>query len=396
MKKKSISDISVKGKRVFLRVDFNVPLDGAQITDDTRIRATLPSIRYLIEEGAKIICATHLGRPKSDKDKKYSVKPVAERLSQLLGKEVKFLGELIGTQVENAKAQLNEGEILMLENLRFHPGETENDEDFARELAKGINVYINDAFGASHRAHASIQKITEFVPVAAAGFLLKKEIDFLSLATENPPQHYTLILGGAKVSDKIPIIINLMEKAQKIMIGGAMAYTFLKAKGINVGNSLVENDCLDQCKDIIKTAEEKKIKLLLPIDHVAAMKIEPEVTIRMVKKGKDIPEDMMGLDIGFETIELYSNELKDAELIVWNGPMGVFEIENFAAGTLEIAKAVAKSKAIIIIGGGDSISAVNKAGVADRISHLSTGGGASLEFLSGLKLPGIESLSEAE
>ncbi len=381
---------------MFLRVDFNVPLDGAQITDDTRIRSTLPSIRYLIEEGAKIICATHLGRPKSDKDKKYSVKPVADRLSQLIGKEVKFIGELIGSQVENAKSQLNEGEILMLENLRFHPGETENDEEFARELAKGINVYINDAFGASHRAHASIQKITEFVPVAAAGFLLKKEIDFLSLATENPPQPYTLILGGAKVSDKIPIINNLMEKAQKIMIGGAMAYTFLKAKGINVGNSLVENDYLDQCRDIIKTAEEKKIKLLLPVDHVAAMKIEPEVTIRMVKKGKDIPEEMMGLDIGFETIELYSNELKDAELIVWNGPMGVFEIENFAAGTLEIAKAVAKSKAIIIIGGGDSISAVNKAGVADRISHLSTGGGASLEFLSGLKLPGIESLSEAE
>jgi len=397
MKKKSITEIEVKGKRVFLRVDFNVPLDSQQhITDDTRIQATLPTIRYLIEQGARIICASHLGRPKSEKDKQYSLKPVIDYLSKLLHQEVKFNGELTGPNVEAIKNQLKDGEIFMLENVRFNPKETENDENFARELAMGIQVYINDAFGASHRAHASIQKITEFVPVAASGFLLKKEIDFLGLATFNPPKNYTLILGGAKVSDKIPIITNLMEKANKILIGGAMAYTFLKAKGINVGNSLVENDSIPQCLEILKTAEQKNIKFFLPIDHVAAVKIEPEVTIRMIKKGRDIPPDMMGLDIGFDTIELYKNELKDSELIVWNGPMGVFEIENFSAGTIEIAHGVANSKAITIVGGGDSISAINKANVADHISHLSTGGGASLEFLSGLKLPGIESLTDTE
>lgn len=396
MKKISITEIPVKGKRVFVRVDFNVPLNKIQeVTDDTRIKASLPTLRYLVDEGAKILCASHLGRPKGEKKPKFSLKPVAERLSQLLNREVKFAGETIGTEVESLKSQLKDGDILLLENLRFNPGETENDEQFAKELARNIDVYINDAFGASHRAHASIQKITEFVPAAGAGFLLKKEIDFLNMATENPPKHYTVILGGAKVSDKIPVISNLLEKAQKILIGGAMAYTFLRAKMVDVGNSIVEDDFIPVCKDIIKKAEEKNIKLLLPIDHVAAIKVEPEVTIRMIKKGKDIPENMMGLDIGFDTIELYCRELKDAELIVWNGPMGVFEIENFAAGTMEIAKAVAESSATTIIGGGDSVSAINKAGVADKITHISTGGGASLEFLSGKKLPGIESLSEA-
>ncbi|NIM12505.1 MAG: phosphoglycerate kinase [Candidatus Aminicenantes bacterium] len=396
MKKISLSEMSVKGKRVFVRVDFNVPLNEKQeVTDDTRIKASLPTLRYLVDEGAKILCASHLGRPKGEKKPEFSLKPVAERLSQLLNREVKFAGETIGPEVESLKAQLKDGDILLLENLRFNPGETENDEQFAKELARNIDIYINDAFGASHRAHASIQKITEFVPVAGAGFLLKKEIDFLNMATENPPKNYTVLLGGAKVSDKIPVITNLLEKAQKILIGGAMAHTFLRAKGFDVGNSIVEDDFIAVCKDIIKKAEEKNIKLLLPIDHVAAIKIEPEVTIRMIKKGKDIPENMMGLDIGFETIELYCQELKDAELIVWNGPMGVFEIENFAAGTMEIAKAVAESSATTIIGGGDSVSAINKAGVADKVTHISTGGGASLEFLSGKKLPGIESLSEA-
>ncbi|MGD2085030.1 MAG: phosphoglycerate kinase [Candidatus Aminicenantes bacterium] len=395
MKKKSLNDVNVKSKRVFLRVDFNVPLDDQQeITDDTRIKASLPTLRHLMEEGAKIVCASHLGRPKGEEIPELSLKPVAVRLSELLDQEVIFTGEITGPEIDSCKSQLQEGQILLLENLRFHPGETKNDQQLARELAKDIDIYVNDAFGACHRAHASIQKITELVPVAAAGFLLQKEIDFLSLATENPPPNYSVILGGAKVSDKIPVITNLLDKAQKVLIGGAMAYTFLKAKNENVGNSKVEVDFIDTCKDILKKAEEKQVKLLLPIDHVAAIKIEPEVTIRMIKKGKEIPENMMGLDIGFDTINLYKEELADAELIVWNGPMGVFEIENFAAGTEEIAKAVAASSATTIVGGGDSVAAVHKAGVAEKITHISTGGGASLEFLSGEKLPGIEALSD--
>jgi 3-phosphoglycerate kinase len=395
MKKKSLNDINVKGKRVFLRVDFNVPLDDQQeITDDTRIKASLPTLRHLVDEGAKIVCASHLGRPKGEAIAELSLKPVAKRLSELLDQEVIFTGEVIGPGIGSLKSRLKEGQILLLENLRFHPGETKNDRQFAGELAKNIDIYINDAFGACHRAHASVQKITELVPVAAAGFLLQKEIDFLGMATENPPANYYVILGGAKVSDKIPVINNLLDKAQKILIGGAMAYTFLKAKNESVGNSKVETDFIDTCKDILKKAGEKQVKLLLPIDHVAAVKIEPEVTIRMIKKGKEIPGNMMGLDIGFDTIYLYKEELADAELIVWNGPMGVFEIENFAAGTEEIAKAVAESSAITIVGGGDSVAAVHKAGVAEKITHISTGGGASLEFLSGKKLPGIESLAD--
>ncbi|MFC2146231.1 phosphoglycerate kinase [Acidobacteriota bacterium] len=395
MKKKSLNDITVKGKRVFLRVDFNVPLnEQLEITDDTRIKASLPTLRHLMGEGAKIVCASHLGRPKGEEIPEFSLKPVAKRLSELLDQEIIFTGEIIGPGIDSLKSRLKEGQILLLENLRFHPGETKNDRQYAGELAKDIDIYINDAFGACHRAHASIQKITELVPVAAAGFLLQKEIDFLGMATENPPANYCVILGGAKVSDKIPVITNLLDKAQKILIGGAMAYTFLKAKNENVGNSRVETDFIVTCKEIMKKAEEKQVKLLLPIDHVAAIKIEPEVTIRMIKKGKEIPEHMMGLDIGFDTIYLYKEELADAELIFWNGPMGVFEIENFAAGTEEIAKAVAASSATTIVGGGDSVAAVHKSGVAEKITHISTGGGASLEFLSGKKLPGIESLSD--
>jgi 3-phosphoglycerate kinase len=396
MKKKSINDITVMGKRVFLRVDFNVPLDERlQITDDTRIKAALPTLRHLIAGGAKIVCASHLGRPKGEKNPEYSLKPVVKRLSELLNQEVSFNGETIGPEIDALKSQLKEGQVLLLENLRFHPGETVNDRQYAGELAKDINVYVNDAFGASHRAHASIQKITELVPISVSGLLLQKEIDFLSMATENPPKKYFVILGGAKVSDKIPVITNLLDKAQKILIGGAMAYTFLKAKAEHIGNSRVEIDFINICKDILEEAEKKQVKLLLPIDHVAAIKIEPEVTIRMVKKGKEIPENMMGLDIGFDTINLYKEELKGAELIVWNGPMGVFEIPNFAAGTEEIAKAVADSSGTTIVGGGDSVAAIHQAGVAEKIAHISTGGGASLEFLSGKKLPGIESLPDA-
>jgi 3-phosphoglycerate kinase len=396
MNKLSITDVPVKEKRVFVRVDFNVPLDDqGVVTDDTRIRASLPTLRYLKEQGAKILCASHLGRPKGEKSPKYSLKPAADRLRELIGGNVLFTGETIGPEIQETATGMKPGDILVLENLRFHPGETENSEDFAKALATDIDVYINDAFGSSHRAHASIQKITQLAPAAAAGFLLKKEIDFLGMAVHNPPENYFAILGGFKVPDKIPVIHNLMEKARKILIGGAMAYTFLKAKGIDVGNSVVQNDFIDTCKDILKKAEEKGVQILLPIDHVAAIKIEPEVTIRMIKRGATIPHEMMGLDIGFDTIDLYIKELQDAQLIVWNGPMGVFEIETFASGTMEIAKALAQSSATTIIGGGDSVSAVNKAGVAGKISHISTGGGASLEFLGGKNLPGIDSLTDA-
>jgi phosphoglycerate kinase len=396
MNKLSITDVAVKGKHVFVRVDFNVPLNNqGEVMDDTRIRASLPTLRHLIKQGAKIICASHLGRPKGQVKPEFSLKPVALHLAQLLKQEVIFTGETIGRDIDDIKTKLNEGDILLLENLRFNPGERKNNDDFATELASNIDIYINDAFGSSHRAHASIQKITEKVAVSAAGFLLEKEIKFLGMATHNPPENYFAILGGAKVSDKIPIITNLMDSAKKILIGGAMAYTFLKAQGVGVGHSLVENDFIATCKDILKKAEKKGVKILLPVDHVAAIKIEPDVTVRMIKKGQDIPQEMMGLDIGFDTIHIYIRELQDAELIVWNGPMGVFEIDTFSAGTMEIAKVVGASNATTIIGGGDSVSAINKAGIADQVSHISTGGGASLEFLSGKILPGIQSLSEA-
>lgn len=395
MKKKSFENIDVKGKYVFVRVDFNVPLtDAREIIDDTRIKTALPTLRRLVEKGAKIVCASHLGRPDGKKKNELTLQPVAQRLAKLLGREVQFPGEIIGKAIDTAKSRLKEGEILLLQNLRFHPGETSNDPDFARELAKDIDIYVNDAFGASHRAHASIQAITQFVPISVAGFLLNKEVKALSMALENTPQNYTVILGGAKISDKLPLIQNLMQKARKILIGGAMAYSFLKAKGLNIGRSEVEDDTLPLCKEIMEKAEKKEIKLLLPVDHIASYAIEPEVTIRMIKRGEEIPDEMMGLDIGFETIQLYTQELKDAQLIVWNGPLGVFEMETFAAGTIEIARAVVSGSAITIVGGGDTTAAINKAGVADQITHLSTGGGAALEFLAGLKLPGIEALPE--
>lgn len=397
MKKKSIENIAVKGKRVFVRVDFNVPMNDAhEISDDTRIKTSLPTLRYLVDNGAKIVCASHLGRPNGKKKLDLTMEPVARRLAKLLGRDVQFPGEIIGKEVDVAKSRLKEGDILLLQNLRFHAGETGNDPDFARELAKDIDIYVNDAFGASHRAHASIEAITRMVPVSCAGFLLKKEIDFLSMALENHKKNYVVILGGAKVSDKLPLIQNLIKKAKKILIGGAMAYSFLKAKGFDVGRSEVEDDQLPLCKDIMETADKMKIKFLLPVDHIAAHAIEPEVTIRMIRKGETIPDEMMGLDIGFETIELYTQELKGADLIVWNGPLGVFEIDTFSAGTIEIARAVASGSATTIVGGGDTIAAINKAGIADQITHLSTGGGAALEFLSGLKLPGIEALPNEE
>lgn len=381
---------------VFVRNDFNVPLnDRGEITDDTRIRAALPTFRYLIENQARIVCASHLGRPKGHVDPNYSLAPVAGRLTELLGQEVLFCGETIGAKAEKARAALKSGQILLLENLRFHPEETGNDPAFATELAKGIDVYVDDAFGACHRAHASIDEITRHVPLAVAGLLLKKEIDYLSMAAETPPEHYLVILGGVKVSDKLPLLKNLVGKAEAILIGGAMAYTFLKAKGMNVGSSKVENECIELCLEIMQQAEAKGVRFILPMDHIAATKMEPNITVRIIRSGEEIPGEMMGLDIGPETVEQYQGEIQRADLIFWNGPMGVFEVDTFSGGTMEIAAALADAKATTIIGGGDSVAAVNKAGVSDRISHLSTGGGAALEYLSGKKLPGIEALTEA-
>lgn len=396
MAKKYVKDVDVRGKLVFLRNDFNVPLDKRlAITDDTRIRESLPTFEFLLAQGARVVCCSHLGRPKGEVIPDCSLKPVAERLGGLLKRKVQFAAEVVGPAVDKARATLKPGEVLLLENLRFHPGETKNDEAFARELARGADVYVDDAFGACHRAHASIAAITRFVPVAACGMLLKKEIDYLSMATVDPPAKYVLVLGGAKVSDKLPVITNLLEKARTVLVGGAMAYTFLKAEGHAIGRSKVEDDLLPACRDILAKARARGIDFQLPVDHIAAMKPEPNITIRILKAGEAIPDEMMGLDIGPETAERYGKAIAGAQLVVWNGPMGVFEIDSFAGGTLEVAKAVAASAAVTIIGGGDSVAAVNKAGVAARIRHISTGGGASLEFLAGDRLPGIESLTEA-
>lgn len=391
---KYLKDIEAKDKCVLVRNDFNVPLNQKrEILDDTRIKASLPTIEYLIETGARIVLCSHLGRPQGEFKPEFSLKPVAHRLSELLDRPVQFQAETIGKKVDDAKASLKPGEILLLENLRFHPGETDNDPDFARDLARGIDVYVNNAFGTSHRDHASVTGITRLVPVAVAGLLLKKEVDYLSLAVEKPSENYVLILGGAKMSDKIPVINNLLDRATTILIGGAMAYTFLKAQGVNVGMSKVEDAYLSMCREIMEKAKTSGCKLMLPVDHVAAVKIEANVTIRMVEKGKEIPEDMMGLDIGYETVERYMAEIRRAALIVWNGPMGVFEVNDFSAGTTSVAKAIADVSATSIVGGGDTVAALIKAGVSANISHISTGGGASLEFLSGKILPGIEALS---
>ncbi len=395
MYKEFIENISLKGKYVFVRNDFNVPLDkDEKISDDTRITKSLKSLKYLIEKNAKIICASHLGRPGGVIDPKLSLRPVAKRLSKLLEREVTFPGETIGTDIDKIKSDMKNGDIILLENLRFHPGEKSNNNDFSKELAKNIDVFVNDAFGSSHRDHASISGITKHVPVSVMGYLLKKEVDFLELALNNPPEKFTVILGGAKVADKLSVISNLLGKVHSILIGGAMAYTFLKATGMEVGSSLVEHSLMETCKKIMKESKVKGIKFLLPIDHIAAVKIEPNITIRMVKQGESIPPDMMGLDIGFDTVEIFRKEILSSEMIFWNGPMGVFEVNDFSGGTTAITEAVAESPAISIAGGGDTISAINKSGVAGNISHISTGGGASLKFMAGEPLPGLENLSE--
>ena len=388
---RTVDQIELKGKRVFIRVDFNVPQDEKNnITDDTRILLSLPTIRFVSEAGGKVILASHLGRPKGKRDPKFSLAPAAERLSQLLGKKVAFATECIGEEVQRQIGGMKEGEILLLENLRFHPEEEKNEEIFSKALASLCDVYVNDAFGAAHRAHASTEGMTRFVKVVAAGFLMMKEIQSLEKALVNPQKPYVAILGGAKVSDKIGVIQNLLDKVTTLLIGGGMAYTFLKAEGFEVGKSLVEEDQIGFSLNLLERAE-KKIKFLLPSDHVAAERMDAQVKREIVKNDK-IPSGWVCLDIGPETVKTFSEEIKSAKTIVWNGPMGVFEMEPFSRGTFAIARAIASTSAFSIVGGGDSVAAVNKAGVADRISHISTGGGASLEFLEGKKLPGIEAL----
>lgn len=395
MHKKFIERTDIRDKFVFIRNDFNVPLsDEGDITDDTRITESLRSINYALDQNAKVVCASHMGRPQGKRDEKLSLKRVAERLSALIGRRVIFNGETTGQSIEKIKGEMRGGEILLLENLRFDPGEKANDPEFSKKLADNIDVYVNDAFGSSHRAHASIEEITKHVPVSVMGYLLKKETEFLEMAINNPPEKFTIILGGAKVSDKLSIIENLSGKASSIIIGGAMAYTFLKARGEEVGSSLVEHEFLDLCKKIMETADRNGVKILLPVDHIAATKIERNITIRMIKTDEGIPPDMMGLDLGFRTVSLFRKTILESQMIFWNGPMGVFEVDDFSGGTMAVAEAVAESPAISIAGGGDTIAAINKAGVKGNISHISTGGGASLELLSGSSLPGLNSLTE--
>ncbi len=386
-----VDQIELKEKKVFIRVDFNVPQDEKnQITDETRILLSLPTIRFVIGAGGKVILASHLGRPKGKRDPKFSLAPVAERLSQLLGKKAALAGDCVGEEVERQTKELKGGEVLLLENLRFHPEEEKNEATFSRALAALCDVYVNDAFGAAHRAHASTEGMTHYVKTVAAGFLMMQEIESLEKALVNPQKPYVAILGGAKVSDKIGVIQNLLDKVSTLLIGGGMAYTFLKAKGLEVGKSLVEEDHLNFARDLLSKAEGK-VKLVLPADHMAAERMDVQAKRRLVKNG-EIPPDWICLDIGPETVKAFSGEIKGAKTIMWNGPMGVFEMEPFSQGTFAIARSVADSSAFSIVGGGDSVAAVNQAGVAARIGHISSGGGASLEFLEGKKLPGIEAL----
>ncbi|MGB9840003.1 phosphoglycerate kinase [Thermovenabulum sp.] len=393
MNKKTVKDFDVKGKRVFVRVDFNVPLDeNGNITDDTRIRAALPTINYLVENQAKVILASHLGRPKGKFNLKYSLSPVARRLSQLLNKEVIFAEDCIGEKVENLVSNMNPGDVLLLENLRFYPQEEENDRDFAKKLADLAEIYINDAFGTAHRAHASTAGIAEFLP-SGAGFLMQKEIEIMGKALENPERPFVAVLGGAKVSDKIGVITNLLNKVDSLLIGGGMAFTFLKAIGYEIGRSLLEEDKIELAGSIIKDAREKGVKLELPEDVVVAEEIKEGTNYKTVSVG-EIPSNLIGVDIGEKTREKFAQIIKKAKLVVWNGPMGVFEIKSFAKGTLAIAEAMAESEAITIVGGGDSAAAVEQLGFADKMTHISTGGGASLEFLEGKELPGVAVLND--
>ena len=386
-----VDEIEVKDKKVFIRADFNVPLDQGIITDDTRIKSTLPTVKSVLDRGGSVILASHLGRPKGKVDKKYSLAPVAARLSELLGKEVIFIEDCIGKEVEEKAQHLKPGDILLLENLRFHPEEEKNDEGFARKLAGLADIYINDAFAVSHRAHASVEAITHFARQKGAGFLIKNEITYFNKAMGEPERPLIAIIGGAKVSGKLEVLENLIQKVDKLLIGGGMAFTFLKAKGIEIGKSLVEDDLLDTARKVMKKADERGAKVVLPVDCVVANKVDAEAEYKTTTIN-DIPADWLGLDIGEQTLKLFKEAIKDARTIVWNGPMGVFEIEPFSKGTYGVVDLVADSPALSIVGGGDTDVALHRSGKSDKISFMSTAGGAFLELLKGETLPAIKAL----
>lgn len=396
LNKKSIEDIEVKGKRVLVRCDFNVPLDADRnITDETRIDGALPTINYLVKNGAKVILCSHLGKPKGEPKPELSLAPVAKKLSEKLGKEVVFAADsnVVGENAKKAVAAMQDGDVVLLENTRYRAEETKNEDGFSKELASLADVFVNDAFGTAHRAHCSNVGVTKYLDTAVSGYLIQKEIEFLGNAVNNPVRPFAAILGGSKVSSKISVINNLLDKVDTLIIGGGMAYTFIKALGGEVGDSLLEEDYIDYAKDMMQKAKDKGVELLIPVDTVVATEFSNDAERKTVKRGQ-IEKGWQGLDIGDETIKLYTDAVKNAKTVVWNGPMGVFEMPNFAKGTNAIAEALADIDATTIIGGGDSVAAVNQAGLGDKMSHISTGGGASLEFLEGKELPGIAALND--
>ena len=397
LNKKTVDDINAKGKKILVRCDFNVPLKDGVITDDTRIEAALPTIKKLIADGGKVILCSHLGKPKGEVKEELSLAPVAKRLSELLGKDVVFAkdNEVVGPNARKAADEMKDGDVILLENTRFRPEEEKNGEALSKDLASLCDIYVNDAFGTAHRAHSSTVGITAFVKEAVVGYLMEKEINFLGNAVDHPERPFAAILGGSKVSSKISVIDNLLEKVDILLIGGGMAYTFIKAEGGSIGKSLVEEDYLDYANRMREKAAAKGVKLLLPVDSVCASEISNDVPFETVDI-MNIPDDKMGLDIGEKTISLFEDALKDAKTIIWNGPMGVFETENFAKGTKAIAECLAKSNAVTIVGGGDSAAAVEQMGYADKMTHISTGGGASLEFLEGKGLPGVDCISDRD
>lgn len=392
LSKMTVEDFDVKGKKVLVRCDFNVKMENGVITSDKRIVASLPTIQYLIKEGARVILCSHLGRPKGEVNPEFSMKPVAERLSELLGQEVKMAEDVVGESAQALSASLKDGEVLLLENVRFEPGETKNDPELSKKFAALAELYVNDAFGSAHRAHASTTGVADYLP-AACGYLIQKELRFIGGSLENPKRPLVAILGGAKVSDKIGVITNLIDKCDTLIVGGGMAYTFMKALGHQIGNSLLEADKVELAKEMMDKAAAKGVKFLIPVDNKVGKEYKPD-TEAIVVNSDEIPDGWMGLDIGPETQKIFADAVKDAGTVIWNGPMGVSEWENFASGTVAVATAIADSGAISIIGGGDSAAAIQKLGFADKMSHISTGGGASLEYLEGKELPGIAALND--